>query len=369
LNTEKSTFSKHQRTIYVSLGIIIAFAIIYALRSAILPFIVGIVLAYIFMPFINWIERKLPREGKFLQAKRVSLILLIYIIVLALIVALSYFIVTAIINAFTVLMNNAPLFIEAAVSWIQRWLASFQQQFPPEIQRQVTDLVTEGAVAIGISIREIFLRGLTAIPHTFDVIFGFATLPIFLFYIMKDWEKLGNGLYAGLSPTLATHARGVISILDVVLGRYIRAQLLLGFVVGMLCYIGLLIMRAPYAPALAALAGVTEVIPVLGPWIGGIVAVIVTLAITPEKAIWVAVLFLVVQLLENTLLVPRIHGAYFRINPAVVLVLLIVGAYLAGIWGMILAVPLTATAIELYKYVRRVTKPEESTPPVTQQQP
>jgi len=88
--------------------------------------------------------------------------------------------------------------------------------------------------------------------------------------------------------------------------------------------------------------------------------VIVTLALVPEKAIWVALLFVLVQLLENTLLVPRIQGGYLRIHPAIVIVLLVLGAYLAGFWGLILAVPLTATAVEIYKYVRHSLEVEES---------
>jgi predicted PurR-regulated permease PerM len=128
---------------------------------------------------------------------------------------------------------------------------------------------------------------------------------------------------------------------------------MLGLVVSYFCFIGLLILQVPFAPTLAAIAGLTELIPMLGPWIGGAAAVVVTLATAPEKAIWVILLFLVVQLLENNLLVPRIHGGYLRIHPAVLMVLLVLGAYMAGFWGILLVAPLTATSVEIYKYVRR----------------
>ena len=94
-------------------------------------------------------------------------------------------------------------------------------------------------------------------------------------------------------------------------------------------------------------------IPTLGPWIGGGVAVIVTLAVAPEKAIWVVVLFLGIQLVENSVLVPRIQSAYLRIHPAVMIFLLVLGAYIAGFWGLLLIGPLSATALEIYKYARR----------------
>ena len=93
------------------------------------------------------------------------------------------------------------------------------------------------------------------------------------------------------------HTRNIVAIIDSVLVRYIRAQVVLGSTVAYLSFIGLLfLVGIRYAPALAALAGVTELIPTIGPWIGGAAAVIVTLAIAPQQALWVALLFLMIQL-------------------------------------------------------------------------
>jgi len=359
LYTAKSAFTRHRRLIFFILGIIIVFWLLYALRSAILPFIVGLALAYLLLPPISWVEKKMPRQGKWSQAKRISLIILIFIIILGLVGALSYYIVTAVIEAFLVLVENAPAYISWALFRLQEWAEGLRQQFPPEMQQQVNEFLLDAGVALGNAIQGAFTRGVSFIPGTLGLIFGFVCLPIFLFYIMKDWEKLGKGFYLALSPHIAEHVRGVISIIERVFGRWVRAQLLLGFIVAYLCFVGLLILRIPFAPALAAFAGVTEFIPILGPWIGGATAVIVTLAIAPSKAIWVALLYLLVQLLENNLLVPRIQGTYLRIHPAIVLILLVLGAYIAGFWGLILAVPLTATIVEIYKYTRRGMKAEE----------
>jgi len=164
---------------------------------------------------------------------------------------------------------------------------------------------------------------------------------------------LQTGFYSALSPWLADHIRNILAIVGEVLGRYVRAQLLLGFIVGYLCFIGLFVMRIRFAPTLAIIAGVTELIPLLGPWIGGAFAFVVTLATEPSKALWVVLLYVMVQLLENNLLVPRIQGHYLRIHPAITLFLLVLGAYVAGFWGIILIVPLTATTVEIYKYLRR----------------
>jgi predicted PurR-regulated permease PerM len=108
----------------------------------------------------------------------------------------------------------------------------------------------------------------------------------------------------------------------------------------------------PFSLALSLLAGVMEMVPTLGPWISGAVAVLVALALAPDKAIWVLLLYLGVQALENNLLVPKIQSAYLRIHPAVMIVLLVFGAYFAGFWGILLIGPLTATLVEVFKYIR-----------------
>ncbi len=359
MDTARNAFRRHWRLVSFILGIIVVFWILYALRSAILPFVLGLVLAYLLMPIISWVEKRLPRQGKWLQTKRVSLIILSFIVILGLVGFSSFYIFTALIDAFLVLVNNAPQYISWALFRLQEWAEVFRQQFPPEMQQQANKFILDAGVALGNFIRDTFIKGVSFIPGTFSLMLGFGALPIFLFYILKDSEKLKKSFYSALPPWVAEHTKNIISIIEGVLGRYIRAQLMLGFIVAYLCFVGLLILGIPFAPVLAIFAGVTEFIPTLGPWIGGAAAVIVTLAVAPEKAIWVALLFLAVQLLENSLLVPRIQAAYLRIHPAIVIVLLVLGVYIAGFWGLILAVPLTATIVEIYKYVRHSAKVEE----------
>jgi len=364
LDTVSSVFRRHWRLISFVLGLIIVFWLLYALRSAIIPFVLGLVLAYLLLPVISWVERKLPRQDKWQQAKRVSLIIISFIVLLGLVGFFSYFIVTAVVDAFRTIVNNAPQYISQGLLALQEWAEVLRQQFPPEMRQQIDEFILDAGAALGNLIRDAFTRGISFIPTTFSLLLGFGALPIFLFYILKDSEKLSKSFYSALSPWVAEHTKNIVSIIDRVLGRYIRAQLMLGLVVAYFVFIGLLILgMSSVAPVLAVFAGLTELIPTLGPWIGGAAAVIVTLAIAPEKVIWVALLFLVVQLLENSLLVPRIQGGYLHIHPAILVVLLVLGAYIAGFWGILLIAPLTATIVEIYKYVRHSIKVEETQQP------
>jgi len=309
---------------------------------------------------IVWIEHKLPKPSRLKQTKRISLIVIVYLLILGLLALLFYYIVTAIIDSSVLLVENAPQYISRGLFAVQEWAEIIRQQFPPEVQIEVNRYLLEASDTIGNAIRNLFRGGVAQLPSTFSLIFSFVTLPIFLFYILKDWEKIGNNFYSAFHPVVADYLHGVISVIEGVFGRYIRAQILLGIIVAYLSFIGLLILKIPFAPVLSILAGVTELIPVLGPWIGGAAAVIITLAVVPSKVIWVIILFFAIQLVENNLLVPRIQSAYLRIHPAMVLFLLILGAYLAGFWGLILAVPLTATIVGVYRYISSKLRDEEA---------
>ncbi|MCJ7655675.1 MAG: AI-2E family transporter [Dehalococcoidia bacterium] len=356
-DTAGSIFRRNWRLIVFVSGIIIAFWLVYILRSVLLPFICGLVLAYLLYPIVSWLERKLPGKSRWLSARRASLVAGLFIIILVVVGILAFYIVTGVVSSFSILIKNAPQYFSEGLHTLRDWLEGFQQWLPPELQ-QAGGGQDVGTI-LGNAMRSAFGKGISYISGTFGLILGFVALPVFLFYILKDWEKLSSGFYSAFSPQMARHVRGVVAVIDKVLGRWIRAQLVLSAAVAVLTFIGLAALGITLAPALAVLQGIMEFVPILGPWIGGAVGVIVILAIAPQKVIWAIGIYLVVQLLENIFLVPRIHGGYLRIHPAIILVLLTVGAFIAGLWGIILIVPLTATIVEIYKYVRDNLKVDE----------
>ncbi|MFC1961768.1 AI-2E family transporter [Chloroflexota bacterium] len=346
-----NVFVRNWRLVVLILGIILVFWALYLLRAVVLPFAVGLVLAYLLVPVVSWLEKHLPRPGKWSGFKRVFSIMLIFLVLIGLLTVFFYFIVTAVIDASLVLLQNVPYYIGKSLYVVQSWLEGIREQFPPEISQEVDKTLIESGVALGGSIRDALLGGITNMPRTFSNLLGFAALPFFLFYVLKDSERLKKILISPLPGGIAIHVRAIVTIIETVLGRYIRAQLLLGLVVAYFSFVGLLILDIPFAPALAIFAGISELIPTLGPWLGGAVAVIVTLAVSPEKVIWVIILYMAVQLVENYFLVPRIQSAYLRIHPAIMIVILVLGAYLAGFWGLLLAAPLAATVMEIVRYV------------------
>lgn len=351
---------KHWRLVAIGLGIIVFIWVLYLLRTFVLPFATGLILAYLLMPLVFWLERSMPPRHKWASFKRVFSVIVAFILLIAIVGGFAYVVVTAVIDATIQLVESAPYFISGSILRVQEWVQGVIENLPVEMREEMTQELLQGGFSLGRSIRDALLGAIASIPSTFGMIMGFAVLPFFLFYLLKDSEKLKRGLTSMLPASVAWHGRNVVNVVERVLGRYIRAQLMLGLIVGYFSFVGLILLKVPFPLALALIAGVGEVIPTLGPWIAGAVAVLVTLALAPDKAIWVAVLYVGIQLFENNLLVPKIQSAYLRIHPAVMIVLLVFGAYVAGFWGILLIGPLAATLIEVFKYIRDHYRTQET---------
>ena len=360
--TDEVSFWKRYRTLILFLiGLTAVFILTYVLRSVLLPFLVGLVLAYLLLPVIEWAEPRLPSKGKWMGAKRVFLIILVFILALALLVLCALYVYLEVRDSFSAIISQAPQYISDSLGKIQQWLDSFQKTAPPEYQEQISSAIETIGSKLGEALKGLFVSGVTLIPATIGMIAGFLSLPFFLFFLLRDSASLNASFYSLLPTSLAAHARNIFKIMDNVLGKYIRAQLMLALIVAILVFIGLSILDIKLAPALAVFAGIMEVIPIIGPWIAGIFGVVVALAIAPSKFIWVALVYVLANLLENLFLVPRIHGGFLCINPAILMVVLVIGASLGGIWGMVLAAPLTALIVEIYKYILSSEGPAEAT--------
>jgi predicted PurR-regulated permease PerM len=338
---------------------VVVLALAWAWRGVLLPFVIGLILAYLMIPGVNWLEKRLPPKNKWPKAKRVAAILIVFIVALGVIGGLLSYVIMAVIQTLADLFSRAPEFISAIMNQVQEWADSFQQQLPPGLQTTVEQLIANLGLQMETILQNMARGGFSFLSGTVGALLGFAALPLFLFYIVKDHGQIRDSLYSFLPEWSVIHVRNIASIIDKVLGGYIKATLILGGIVAIMTFVAFSIIRVPYAPALAFFAGITEMIPTIGPWIGGGLAVLVTLSTAPEKAILVAVVAVAVQLLENNLLVPRVQASYMNIHPAAVLLLLVLGAHVAGLWGIVLAVPLTATIVRIIAYIREKRSPRE----------
>ena len=356
MNSVGVLIRRHWRLIVFILGLVFGFWLLWVLRSVLIPFIVGFILAYLILPIIRWVEKRLPGVGKRPQLKRVTILVVIYLLSLAVIGLTVFYIIAVLGKSLLSLVQDAPQMIPNALAMITHWLKSIPILSPPSIQLQIDVYSAQAGVALGNAIKDFLMRGVALVKTSSGMILGFAIIPIFIFLILKDWDILRDRFYAVLPLWTRTHTKNIFSILQNAVGRYIRGQLLLGLVVGLCVYALLMILRVDFALPLAIFAGIMEMVPTIGPWLGGGLAVMVTLSTAPEKAIWVALGYLLIQLLENNLLAPKIQSSQMQIHPAFIIILSLLGGYFAGILGFIIALPITMAIVAIFKYLRDSTR-------------
>jgi predicted PurR-regulated permease PerM len=137
------------------------------------------------------------------------------------------------------------------------------------------------------------------------------------------------------------------------MGRWFQGQLFLAMIVGVLVYLGLTLLHVRFALLLAIIAGIFELIPYIGPVLAAVPAVILAVFQIPILAVWVIVLYIIVQQLENYILVPLVMRKAVGLNPVIVIIALLVGGRLLGILGVILAVPAASILAEFFRDVKR----------------
>ena len=351
----KQFFSKHWQLIVFIVGLIFVCWLIWTLRNVLLPFIVGLILAYLLLPVIRWVEKRLlkPNEKpKIKQLKRIAIILIIYLLSIIIIGLAVFYIFTIASKAIGNLLQNAPQTIPDGLAAITNWLKSLKILSNPTIQQNIDDYITKAGAALPGVLSNFLSTGVKIIQSSTSLILGFIIMPIFIFFLLKDWDNLRDKFYAGLPQWARIHTKNFFSILQTSIIHYIRGSLILALIVAILTYIFLTILRIDFALPLAVFIGITEMVPLIGPCLGGALAVIVTLATAPGKAIWVVIGYLVILQIENQLIGPKIRGSQMEIHPAFLIILTVLGAYFAGILGLIIVLPLAMVVIKTFKYLR-----------------
>lgn len=183
-------------------------------------------------------------------------------------------------------------------------------------------------------------KGIFSLTFTlFDNILAVIFLLVLTYYLLLEKENLEKRI-ASLFVGKEERVRSSLVKIEDKLGGWIRGQVVLSLVIGLLSYIGLVVLNIPYALPLALLAGLFEVVPVIGPILSAIPAVLIALTISPVLALGVAAMFFVIQQLENHLIVPQVMQRAVGLNPLVVILAVAIGSKILGVAGALLAVPL-----------------------------
>lgn len=172
----------------------------------------------------------------------------------------------------------------------------------------------------------------------------FLTLFVVSFYWLLERGRLSQYLKIFFGKEFGQRVYLVVEKVEERLGAWVRGELVLMMVIGVMTFAGLTILKVPYALALAVVAGILEIIPVIGPVVSAVPAILISLTISPFMALPVAALYLVVQLLENNLIVPVVMKKAVGVSPLLTIIALMTGSQLAGLAGALLSVPVVVVA-------------------------
>ena len=335
-------------TVLVVLAIVLFMA-----RGALFPFIISLVLAELLHPVVSFLETRLPRHNQNPKITRVIAILAIYVGFAGSVAAVLYLTIPPLFAEAQEFIQTFPQLYERARVAVEGWSHDFTQRIPVELRAEIEETVAAGGSVLAGAAQGIIRRTVSGVSNTVTLVIGLVIVPFLLFFLLKDRESILDGLYAPMSPRNARHARIVLNMVNGVIGAYVRAQLFSAAIVGLLVFVGLTVLDIHFAATLGLVAGLFGLIPIIGPLLGAVPGILVTLASSPEKVIWVALVYIIVQLVENNAISPRIHGRAVRLHPALIMAILVIASEVAGLWGVIVSVPLTAAVRDVIVYFHR----------------
>jgi predicted PurR-regulated permease PerM len=328
-------------------------------RPVLVPFILGLVLAYLLLPLVHWLERHMPARLRAWKVARPLSIVLTYLLFVLIVAGVVAFIVPVMAEQVGTFIERVPQYYEQLGDLVDDVRDWYEVSIPEDWKTTVEENLAEIAQEVLGAVQENLVGVIRSVLGSLNFLIGLVIIPFWLFYILQDEHQVKEGILEALHPELRADVQSLATLVDHVLSAYVRGQLLLCLFVGILATIAMFIIGVPFAPVLGLIAGIFEVLPNIGPYLGAIPAILVALATNPISAIWVAVAFFAIQLIENLVLVPRISGKSVKLHPALVMMVLVIGGQLAGFWGMLIAVPVTAVIrdVFLYLYLRLLDEP------------
>ncbi|HYP39615.1 MAG TPA: AI-2E family transporter, partial [Chloroflexia bacterium] len=342
---------QRNRLILVALAAFVLLWLLDQSIGALGPFILALVLGYLMLPLVDLLARFMPRTVA---------ILLVYLAFIGGVWAFFAWITPVIRHQIDDLAKQSP----AYTAQVQEWTGDITQWYnnlpiSDEVRQSIENGARNSLGAIGSAVQQGAVNTFRAISRAMGFIVGLVIIPFWLFYVLKDKDR-GIQAFNNMLPfSWRTDVWRIVRIINGVLSSYIRGQLLLGLAVGVATTIGLFVVGAPYAILLGIISGLTEIIPVVGPILGAVPGVILA-AFHPEgwvMVVKVLVVYALVQQLENNLLVPKIQGDSVKLHPSVIMVALVVGSQVGGLFGLIVAVPVAAILRDIYLYLyRRLTE-------------
>mgnify|MGYP002515565668 CR=1 FL=1 len=253
------------------------------------------------------------------------------------------------------LVVDMPIYLEKASALIDELYNKYYStlgDLPPMFQG-VQQVVMENIVGIEHMVMNALKNFIGGILNTFSKFVSLILTPILTFYFLVDKNYFKDRMMGFIPKKYRKDSIALFREIDDSLSKFVRGKIIMAAYVGIATSIVLLIMGIDFAIVIGFITGIADIIPYIGPFLGFLPAVFFAYLISPLKAIWVAALFVFIQWAENNILAPKVIGETTGIHPLIILISIIIGGGVFGVLGMILAVPVVAIFIILFRFVSK----------------
>ncbi|MDK0954693.1 AI-2E family transporter [Clostridium perfringens] len=330
---------------------------LYKFLGILKPFIWGIAIAFILNIPVKLIEKNLG-NGKFFKGmKRSFSITLTFLFFILAITLFILFVIPQLLSSISTLMNSIPEYLSQFEKFLEVNAINnsqsqvMMQNIINELLNMWKEILKVTSQIVGTSLG--YLLDFT-LGITYGVINFFLAL-ILAIYMLASKEILISQLkliiYAFVSKNKADRIIELGKMCNEMFSKFILGQCTEALVIGVLCFIGMIILKMPYALLISVVIGVTALIPVFGAFLGTIPSAFIILIIDPIKALWFIIFIIVLQQLEGNLIYPRVVGSSIGLSALWVMFAMIVGGSLFGIIGMLIGIPIFGVVFKILKRV------------------
>ena len=321
------------------------------------PIIWGLVISYLLWPIVKFLEHKTlePLLKKLFPKKsmpklaRALAILVAIVIALLLIAMLIYLIIPQLYVSIESIVTSAPDYYETVSNWITNFLKDYPQaeqillEATGNASKNLVDWAKDAVLPYLSRLITNVSSGLYSVVRTIlNILIGFVVACYVLGNVETFVAKCKKLLYSLFSVAHTDRILSAFRFTDRAFNGFINGKIIDSAIIGVICYIVCTILRMPYTVLVSVVVGVTNIIPVFGPFIGGIPTALIILLVSPAKALIYVIFIIVLQQIDGNIIGPKILGNSIGVNGFWIMFSILLGGGLFGIVGMILAVPLFA---------------------------